>query len=37
MMMIQNEAEVGQALKDSGVPREDVWITSKVLLYRLNN
>ncbi|KAJ7505834.1 NADP-dependent oxidoreductase domain-containing protein [Mycena galericulata] len=26
----QNEAEVGQALKDSGVPREDVWITSKL-------
>ncbi|KAJ7887252.1 NADP-dependent oxidoreductase domain-containing protein [Mycena olivaceomarginata] len=26
----RNEAEVGQALKDSGVPREDVWITSKL-------
>lgn len=28
----QNEAEVGQALKESGVPRHEVWLTSKVLL-----
>ncbi|KAJ7644666.1 NADP-dependent oxidoreductase domain-containing protein [Roridomyces roridus] len=26
----RNEEEVGQALKDSGVPREEVWITSKL-------
>ncbi|KAJ7480548.1 NADP-dependent oxidoreductase domain-containing protein [Mycena latifolia] len=26
----RNEAEVGKALKESGVPREDVWITSKL-------
>ncbi|KAJ7726488.1 NADP-dependent oxidoreductase domain-containing protein [Mycena metata] len=26
----RNEAEVGKALKKSGVPREDVWITSKL-------
>ncbi|TEB22781.1 hypothetical protein FA13DRAFT_1695011 [Coprinellus micaceus] len=25
-----NEAEVGEALKESGVPREDIWITSKL-------
>ncbi|KAF9265169.1 hypothetical protein L218DRAFT_997679 [Marasmius fiardii PR-910] len=25
-----NEIEVGQALKESGVPREEVWITSKL-------
>ncbi|KAJ7859002.1 NADP-dependent oxidoreductase domain-containing protein [Mycena leptocephala] len=26
----RNEVEVGKALKESGVPREDVWITSKL-------
>lgn len=26
----QNEEEVGKALKDSGIPRTDVWLTSKV-------
>lgn len=26
----QNEAEVGQAIKESGVAREDIWLTSKV-------
>lgn len=26
----QNEEEVGIALKDSGVPRKDIWLTSKV-------
>ncbi|KAF7365614.1 Aldo-keto reductase [Mycena venus] len=26
----RNEVEVGKALKDSGVPREDIWITSKL-------
>lgn len=25
-----NEAEVGQAIKESGVSRKDLWITSKV-------
>jgi diketogulonate reductase-like aldo/keto reductase len=27
--MYQNEAEVGRALRDSGVPREDVFVTTK--------
>lgn len=27
-----NEQEVGQAIKDSGIPRDDVWITSKMWL-----
>ena len=27
---IQNEQEVGDAIKESGVPREDIFITSKV-------
>ena len=27
-----NEAEVGQAVKDSGIKRDDVWITSKLWL-----
>ncbi|EIW52463.1 uncharacterized protein TRAVEDRAFT_32150 [Trametes versicolor FP-101664 SS1] len=26
----RNEAEVGQALRDSGVPRDQVWLTSKL-------
>ncbi|KAI0823952.1 NADP-dependent oxidoreductase domain-containing protein [Trametes gibbosa] len=26
----RNEEEVGQALKDSGVPREQIWLTSKL-------
>ncbi|PCH40515.1 hypothetical protein WOLCODRAFT_24169 [Wolfiporia cocos MD-104 SS10] len=26
----RNEAEVGQALKESGVPREELWLTSKL-------
>ena len=26
----QNERSVGQAVKDSGIPREDVWITTKL-------
>lgn len=25
-----NEAEVGQGIKDSGVPREDIWVTTKL-------
>ena len=25
----QNERSVGQAVKDSGIPREEIWITSK--------
>ena len=28
--MYQNEAEVGEGLRASGVPRDDVWITTKV-------
>lgn len=27
-----NEQEVGQAVKDSGIPREEIWITSKMWL-----
>ena len=27
-----NEAEVGQAVKDSGIKRDDIWITSKLWL-----
>lgn len=27
-----NEAEVGKAIRDSGIPREDVWVTSKMWL-----
>lgn len=27
-----NEAEVGQAIKDSGIPREQIWVTSKLWL-----
>ena len=29
----QNEEEVGNALRDSGVPREQLWLTSKVRRY----
>jgi len=25
-----NEAEVGQGIKDSGVPREEIWLTTKL-------
>lgn len=28
--MLQNEDEVGQGIKDSGVPREKIFITSKL-------
>lgn len=28
--MIGNENEVGQGIKDSGVPREDIFLTSKL-------
>jgi 2,5-diketo-D-gluconate reductase A len=31
-----NEADVGRAIKDSGVPREDVFITTKLLPERAN-
>lgn len=27
-----NEAEVGKAIKDSGIPRDQVWVTSKLWL-----
>ena len=27
-----NEAEVGKAIRDSGIPRDDVWVTSKMWL-----
>lgn len=27
-----NEAEVGKAIRDSGIPREDIWVTSKMWL-----
>jgi glycerol 2-dehydrogenase (NADP+) len=29
-LIYQNEAEVGQGIKDSGVDRKDIFITSKV-------
>lgn len=25
-----NEAEVGQGIKDSGIPREEIWVTTKL-------
>ena len=27
-----NEAEVGQAIADSGIPRDQIWVTSKLWL-----
>lgn len=27
-----NEAEVGRAIKDSGIPRDQIWVTSKLWL-----
>lgn len=27
-----NEQEVGRAIKDSGIPREQIWVTSKLWL-----
>lgn len=33
-MHIQNEAEIGAAIRESGVPREEVFITSKVSPYQ---
>ncbi len=29
----QNEAEVGEGIRASGVPREEIWITSKLFEY----
>ncbi|KAE8963643.1 hypothetical protein PR001_g29240 [Phytophthora rubi] len=29
-----NEADVGRAIKDSGIPREEVFVTSKLFIYR---
>ncbi len=26
----KNEKEVGQGIRDSGVPREEIWVTTKV-------
>ena len=26
----QNERSVGQAIKDSGIPRDSIWVTSKL-------
>ena len=31
--LLQNEEGVGKAVRESGVPRENVWLTSKVSLY----
>ena len=28
----KNEKDVGDAVRESGIPREDIWITSKVLM-----
>jgi diketogulonate reductase-like aldo/keto reductase len=30
LLIAQNEDEVGQGIKDSGIKREDIFITSKV-------
>ena len=32
-VLVQNEEEVGQALRESGVPREEVWLSSKVRIH----
>jgi diketogulonate reductase-like aldo/keto reductase len=32
-LVFQNEAEVGQAIKESGVKRTDIFITSKVSIH----
>lgn len=31
---VQNEEEVGKAINESGVPRSEIWITSKVCQMR---
>jgi len=28
--LYRNEADVGRAMRDSGIPREDIWVTSKL-------
>eukprot|EP00933_Yihiella_yeosuensis_P029686 TRINITY_DN23310_c0_g1_i1.p1 TRINITY_DN23310_c0_g1~~TRINITY_DN23310_c0_g1_i1.p1 ORF type:complete len:310 (-),score=48.93 TRINITY_DN23310_c0_g1_i1:350-1279(-) len=28
--LYQNEADVGRAMRDSGIPREEIWVTSKL-------
>jgi diketogulonate reductase-like aldo/keto reductase len=30
IFLLRNEAEIGAAIKASGVPREEIWLTSKV-------
>jgi diketogulonate reductase-like aldo/keto reductase len=30
-VFLQNELEVGQALRETSVPRDEIWLTSKVL------
>ncbi len=31
----KNEEAVGQGLRDSGIPRDDIWVTTKVWFDRL--
>jgi diketogulonate reductase-like aldo/keto reductase len=33
----ENEADVGRAVKDSGIPREDIWLTTKIWTGRPSN
>jgi len=33
-IVYKNEAEVGQAVRESGIPREDIFITSKIFSRR---
>lgn len=30
LIAYQNERSVGQAIKDSGIPRDSIWVTSKL-------
>jgi 2,5-diketo-D-gluconate reductase B len=35
--MYKNEEAVGQGIRDSGIPREDIWVTTKVWYERLRH
>ncbi|KAG7088900.1 hypothetical protein E1B28_012845 [Marasmius oreades] len=30
LVLLQNEGEVGRAVKESGIPRDQIWLTSKL-------
>ena len=36
-MAYRNHAEIGRAIRDSGVPRKDIWITSKIAPGKVKN